>query len=199
MNLTFYEIATLFFAYSFLAWIAETAIATIKEKDFRNRGFASGPFCFIYGFTGGLLAVTLQELRNDYFFLFLGSMIVATAVEWLTGKMLERMKLKKWWDYSGKRWNFDGYICLQYSLLWGLLGVLTVRYCNDLLLSVYRILPGFAGKMLVWGLFAVGVVDILCTLLSVYHMAERHPRILGWGSRMRRWTLRLAAKVSQYI
>lgn len=199
MNLTFYEIAILFFAYSFLAWIAETAIATTKEKDFRNRGFASGPFCFIYGFTGVLLTVTLQELRNDYFFLFLGSMIVATAVEWLTGKMLERMKLKKWWDYSGKRWNFDGYICLQYSLLWGLLGVLTVRYCNDLLLSVYRILPGFAGRILVWCLFATGVVDILCTLLSVYHMAERHPRILGWGSRMRRWTLRLAAKVSQYV
>ncbi len=55
MRYTFYETAILFFAWSFLAWLAETAVATIKEKDFRNRGFASGPFCFIYGFTGVLL------------------------------------------------------------------------------------------------------------------------------------------------
>ena len=94
MGFTFYEAAMLFFAYSFLAWLAETAVATIKVKDFRNRGFASGPFCFIYGFTGVFLAVFLQELKSSGVFLFLGSMAVATAVEWFTGKILERMKQK---------------------------------------------------------------------------------------------------------
>lgn len=102
MNYTFYEMAMLFFAYSFLAWLAETTVATLKEKDFKNRGFASGPFCFVYGFTGVLLTVFLQELKGDTFFLFLGSTAVATAVEWFTGKTLEHMKQKKWWDYSGK-------------------------------------------------------------------------------------------------
>ena len=127
MNHTFYEIAILFFTYSFLAWLAETAVTTIKVKNFRNRGFASGPFCFVYGFTGVLLTIFFQELKNDMFFLFLGSAAVSTAIEWFTGKSLERMKQKKWWDYSGKRWNFDGYICLQYSLLWGFLGLLAVK------------------------------------------------------------------------
>jgi len=65
MDHTFYDVAVLFFAYSFLAWIAETAVATVRLKDFRNRGFASGPFCFIYGFTGVLLTVFLQELNYD--------------------------------------------------------------------------------------------------------------------------------------
>ena len=136
MIFTFYELAVLFFAYSFLAWIAETAVATIKEKDFRNRGFASGPFCFVYGLTGVLITVFLQELKGDALFLFLGSTAVATAAEWTTGKLLERMKQKKWWDYSGKRWNFDGYICLQYSLLWGLLGFLAIRYGNGMILRL---------------------------------------------------------------
>ena len=40
MDHTFYDVAVLFFAYSFLAWIAETAVATVRLKDFRNRGFA---------------------------------------------------------------------------------------------------------------------------------------------------------------
>ena len=130
MDEALYNIAILFFAYSFFAWLAETAVATVKEKDFRNRGFASGPFCFLYGFTGVILTVFLQELKNDVLFLFLGSMAVATAVEWFAGKTLERMKQKKWWDYSNKRWNFDGYICLQYSVLWGLLGFFAVQYGN---------------------------------------------------------------------
>ena len=127
MEYTFYELSVIFFVWSFLAWMAETAVATFKEKDFKNRGFVSGPFCFIYGFTGVLLTVFLQELQQNTFFLFLGCCVIATAVEWYAGKLLARMKQKKWWDYSGKRWNFDGYICLQYSLLWGLLGFFVVR------------------------------------------------------------------------
>ncbi len=157
MRYTFYETAILFFAWSFLAWLAETAVATIKEKDFRNRGFASGPFCFIYGFTGVLFLIFLQELKEDIVFLFLGSVAVATAVEWFTGKLLERMDRQKWWDYSGKKWNFDGYICLQYSLLWGLLGVLSVRYGNGWIINLYHALPQFARVSVVWILLAVGL------------------------------------------
>ncbi len=156
MDHTFYDVAVLFFAYSFLAWIAETAVATVRLKDFRNRGFASGPFCFIYGFTGVLLTVFLQELKYDVLFLFLGSMVVATAVEWFAGKMLEQMKRKKWWDYAGKRWNFDGYICLQYSVLWGVLGLLAVRYGNGVILGIYHSMPAVVGKALIWGLMAGG-------------------------------------------
>lgn len=199
MNYTFYEIAVVFFVYSFLAWMAETAVATVKMKDFRNRGFASGPFCFLYGFTGVLLTVFLQDLKDDTLFLFLGSMVVATAMEWFAGKLLERMKRKKWWDYSGKRWNFDGYICLQYSILWGVLGLLAVRYGNGIILKFYHSLPGIVGKAAAWGLMAVGLIDLSGSFLSVYHMEKKLPRLLGWNHGLQRWTFRLAAKVSGHI
>lgn len=199
MNHTFYEIAILFFTYSFLAWLAETAVATIREKNFRNRGFASGPFCFVYGFTEVLLTVFFQELKSDVFFLFLGSAAAATAVEWFTGKTLERMKQKKWWDYSGKRWNFDGYICLQYSLLWGLLGLLAVKYGNGLILGVYHILPEVFGKAFIWALAGIGLIDLAGTYMSVCHMGEKLPRILRWNHRLQRWTFHFAGKISERI
>lgn len=199
MNYTFYEIAMLFFSYSFFAWLAETAVATVRVKDFRNRGFASGPFCFLYGFTGVLLTVFLQELKDDILFLFLGSMVVATAVEWLAGKTLERMKRKKWWDYSDKRYNFDGYICLQYSLLWGLLGFLAVRYGNGILLGFYHSLPAIVGRTVVWGLMVTGFIDFSGSFMSVCHIEEKLPRLLGWNHKLQRWTFRLAAKVSRHI
>ena len=199
MNHTFYEIAILFFTYSFLAWLAETAVTTIKVKNFRNRGFASGPFCFVYGFTGVLLTIFFQELKNDMFFLFLGSAAVSTAIEWFTGKSLERMKQKKWWDYSGKRWNFDGYICQQYSLLWGFLGLLAVKYGNGLILGVYHMLPELMGKLFVWGLAGIGFIDMAGTYMCVYHVEEKLPRLLGWNHTLQRWTFDFAAKISGRI
>lgn len=195
----FYEIAIIFFAWSFFAWLAETAVATIKGKTFRNRGFASGPFCFLYGFTAVLLTVFLQDLREDFVFLFLGSMVVATAVEWFAGKMLERMKRKKWWDYSGKRYNFDGYICLQYSILWGALGFFVVRHGNGIVLSLYRSLPVFVEKAVIWGLVAVGLIDLMGSVMSLYHMEEQLPRLLGWNHMLQRWTFRLATNISGHI
>lgn len=195
MNYTFYDAAMLYFAYSFFAWLAETSVATVKEKDFRNRGFASGPFCFIYGFTGVLLTVFFQELKEEPFFLFLGSMAVATAVEWYAGKLLERMKQKKWWDYSAKRWNFDGYICLQYSLLWGLAGFFAVRYANGVLIGLYHMLPEIAARASVWFLTAVGFIDIAGSLMSVYHMEEKLPRLFEWNHRLQMWTYQLAQKI----
>lgn len=199
MNCTFYETAILFFTYSFLAWLAETTVATVKMKDFRNRGFASGPFCFLYGFTGVLLTVFLQELKNDVLFLFLGSTAVGTAVQWFAGKFLERVKRKKWWDYSAKRYNFDGYICLQYSLLWGLLGLLAVRYGNGIILGCYHSLPAIAGEVVLWGLLAVGMIDFSGSLMSLYHIEEKLPRLLGWNHKLQSWTLRFATKVSGHV
>lgn len=199
MIYTYYELAVLFFAYSFLAWLAETAVATVKEKDFRNRGFASGPFCFVYGFTGVLLAIFLQELKDDLVFLFIGSTAVATVVELAAGKLLARMKRKKWWDYSGKKWNLDGYICLQYSLLWGLLGFLAVRYGNGLILWLYHFLPGAAGNVAVWVLTAIGLADLAGSLMSVRHMEEKLPSLFRWNRRLQEWTFRFAARISGHI
>lgn len=199
MNYTFYELAMLFFAYSFLAWLAETVVVTIKVRNFRNRGFLSGPFCFLYGITGVLLAVFLQDLRKDAFFLFTGSMAVATAVQWFGGKTLERIRQKKWWDYAGKRWNLDGYVCLQYSLLWGLLGFAAVRYGNAIVLGIYDFLPDMVGKAVVWCLLAIAFLDLAGTLLAVYHVEEKLPGLLGWNHRLQRYTYRLTAKVAGYV
>lgn len=199
MSPSFYETAVLFFAYSFLGWLAETAAATVKAKNFRNRGFASGPFCFIYGFTGVLLTVFLQDLKENAGFLFLGSMVMASAVEWFFGKLLERLKRKKWWDYSSKKWNFDGYICLQYSLLWGILGFLAVRYGNGIILRLYHFLPAGAGNAAVWILTVIGGIDFLGSVMSVCHMERKLARLFGWNRRLQEWTERFSTWISGRI
>lgn len=125
MDYTITELLWLLLIYSFLGWIIETVVGTVKNRRFINRGFSTGPFCLVYGIAAVLMTLTTGDLLDNTFFLLIGCGILATMVEWLTGKLLERLNSHKWWDYSGKKWNYDGYICLQYSILWAVLGLLT--------------------------------------------------------------------------
>ena len=137
--LAWYELLLLFFAASFLGWVLETAAADIKQKKFVNRGLVTGPFCVMYGITTVLLTVGLGELRGIWLFLF--SAIYATVVEWIGGHLIEWLFHQRWWDYSGKKGNLDGYICLGASVFWGVLGFVMVTWGNNLLFRLMALLP----------------------------------------------------------
>lgn len=194
MKYTGMEFLWLFLVYSFLGWVLETAAGTIKKR-FTNRGFTTGPFCGVYGTAAVLMAAALQELRGNPVFLFLGCAAVATAVEWITGKTLERLNRKKWWDYSEKRWNFDGYICLSYSVLWGILGFVAVRWGDDFFIWLYHALPGFAAKTVTFAAAAVVFCDTAASLATVRYVRQRSLRVLktaGESTPVRKFQYRTA-------
>ena len=199
MELNFYSLSVLYLVYSFLGWVAETVAATIKGRRFTNRGVASGPFCFIYGFTAVLLAVAFADLRSQPLALFLGCAIDATVVEWLTAKLLERVHRRKWWDYSGKKCNIDGYICLQYSLLWGALGTATVLWTNDLLFRLYALLPGWLMKPVLWAAMTVAVLDQLGAFLAVGRYAAEHPHLEQLGVELSRHSDKLRSRLAAQV
>lgn len=116
------------FVYSFIGWCGEAAMAAVHRHKFVNRGFVSGPICPVYGAGAAAVAVFLPELKDQLFFLFLGGMIVTTFVEYLTGRLLELIFHRKWWDYSDQRFNLDGYVCLKNSAVWGLCSVLMICF-----------------------------------------------------------------------
>lgn len=195
MKYTGMEFLWLFLVYSFLGWVLETAAGTIKKKRFTNRGFTTGPFCGVYGTAAVLMAAALQELRGNPVFLFLGCAAVATAVEWITGKTLERLNRKKWWDYSEKRWNFDGYICLSYSVLWGILGFVAVRWGDDFFIWLYHALPGFAAKTVTFAAAAVVFCDTAASLATVRYVRQRSLRVFktaGESTPVRKFQYRTA-------
>lgn len=191
MNYTFYDYTELFLLYSFLGWVMETAVTAVRKRRMVNRGFLTGPFCTIYGFTGVFMTMFLYELEDRLFFLFLGCMIVATVAEWLTGHLLELIGRGKWWDYSDKRWNFDGYICPQYSVLWGVLGVLAVRYVNRLALFSIHLVPAGLLHIVLWVALGLLVVDAVGSYLILHHAAHELPRLVAVNRRIGAFTNRL--------
>lgn len=199
MNFSVYELLWLAFCYSFFGWIAETVAATVKKKKFVNRGFFSGPFCFVYGIAAVLMTETLWELKDRWFFLFLGCMIQATLIEWLTGKILERINSKKWWDYSDKRWNFDGYICAQYSVLWGILGFVVVKFGNQLLAAVYDFIPSLIGHIFIWCLLAAAVLDMGASLLAAFHIENDAAFVREWNHKVTQLTARFGNWIVSHV
>ena len=159
----------------------ETIVGTIRKKKFVNRGFSSGPFCFIYGTAAVIMIIALEDLERRPVFLFLGCMAIATMIEWFAGKILERLNQQKWWDYSRKRWNFDGYICLQYSLLWGALGVLAVRYGDSDFTDLFHLIPQPFGDLLIGGAVIGIVVDMSVSSAAALHIGKPAKAAVRWN------------------
>ena len=199
MNLNFYTLCVIYLVYSFLGWVGETVVATAKGRRFTNRGVASGPFCFVYGTAGVLITIGLNDQHTSLAALFFGSMIYATVVEWLTAKLLERIHHRRWWDYSDKKFNLDGYVCLQYSLLWGLLGMAAVRWGNDLLFRLCAHLPPLLFHAVVWVGMALAVLDQISAMVVVSRYANRHPRLEQLNRELGRGSERLRQKITASV
>ena len=199
MNLNFYTLSVIYLVYSFLGWVGETVVATIKGRQFTNRGMASGPFCFVYGTAGVLLAVGLADLRTNWLALFAGSFLIATVVEWITAKFLERVHHRRWWDYSSKKFNLDGYVCLQYSVLWGVLGAVSVRWGNDLLLRLCAVFPPLLFHIAVWVSMSIAALDQISAAVVVERYAAKHPRLEQLGQELGKGKSRLQQKIAASV
>ena len=131
-GMTYYQICWYFLIYSFGGWIVEVIFHAVALGKVINRGFLNGPVCPVYGF--GVLSVfalinTLQSSGRQMsdVMLFVFGVILATAVELIAGWLLDVCFHARWWDYSDKPLNFHGYICMEFSLLWGMAIVLVVK------------------------------------------------------------------------
>ena len=199
MEFNFYTLGVFYMVYSFLGLVGETVVATVRGRHFANRGAASGPFCFVYGTTAVLLAVGFTDLRTDPVYLFFACMLAATIVEWLTAKILERLHRRKWWDYSDKKFNLNGYVCLQYSLLWGALGTASVLWGNGLLLRLCMLLPGWLLHPLVWAALVIAALDQIGSAVLVQRYAAKHPVLEQLNQKLGEGSDTLRRRIALYV
>lgn len=164
------QMAWLFLIYSLIGWCVEVCFAALQHRKFVNRGFVNGPFCPIYGFGSILLMLFLPELTDNIFFLFLGGAILSAVLEYITGITLEKIFRQKLWSYSKIRYNIGGYVCLRYTLLWGLLSVLTMRFTNPFLCRVLSLIPSIIAHIVPLFLLFVLLLDFLTTAMAVLGM-----------------------------
>lgn len=195
MIYTGYELLCFFFFYAFAGWVLEVVFAAFTNKKLANRGFLNGPFCPVYGCGMVFLLVFFGGLLHNLFFLFLGSLVVTSLLELLTGKLLEKLYGRKWWDYSDYKYNYGGYVCLRFSLIWAAGAVVLMRWVNPFVTSVIRLVPALVGRVVLIALVVLLVCDWLVTTKAVLRMKKQGRRIQELTEGVNRLTGRMGGAI----
>ncbi len=173
-GLSYYQIASFFIIYSFIGWCVEVVYCTVTSGKVVNRGFLNGPVCPIYGFgmVGVLMVFQNLPVKNpedtDMVVVFFGCMILATLVELIGGWLMLHLFHARWWDYSDKPFNLGGFICPQFSILWGIGGVIVIKLVHPVVSKASGTkIPENYGWILLGILYLVYLIDLIVTVLTV--------------------------------
>ena len=164
-----------FMIYSFIGWCIEVVYCTVKNGKVENRGFLDGPVCPVYGFGMLLIILLIRAAGYDNVAdcpapgLFFGGMILASSVELIAGWGLMKLFRMRWWNYSERPFNIGGYICLQFSICWGLGTLLAVRLIH---VPLTKLIEGsfFSGPYcypMQIVLVCIYAVDVFCTVRNI--------------------------------
>ena len=190
--MTLYAAVWYFMIYSFLGWVLEVVYHAVGQGLVVNRGFLNGPVCPIYG-VGVILIFTLAELvyeggveATQTIVLFAGGVVFATAVELFGGWALDKLFHARWWDYSNEPFNLHGYICLKFSLLWGLAIVFVVRVLHPFIAAhSAAMIPEKYGWPVLAVLGAAYLADIIVTVAIIIGLNKRITELDDMRANMR--------------
>ena len=175
MILIIYHFLCLFLLYSFFGWGLEVVFCSVHTGKFVNRGFLNGPLCPIYGFGAIMVATFLQPFNDRLVLLFIFSVLITSLLELTGGYALNKLFHIKWWDYSNQRFNLGGYVCLKFSLMWGVGCLFLVKLIHPAAETFVNRLPfGFVVFLL-----CIFYLLLLCDLIVTVSVILKMNRNLG--------------------
>lgn len=116
-----------FYFYCFAGWCFESVYVSLRTRKWVNRGFMRGPFLTLYGSGAIMMLVVSRPFADNVLLTYIAGVIGATALEYVTGIVMEALFGVRYWDYSKRFLNFQGHICLTSSLTWGFFTILMTR------------------------------------------------------------------------
>ena len=158
---TWYQWLTFFYLYCFFGWIFESTYVSLKQKRFVNRGFLRLPMLPLYGSGAVMMLWVSLPFQDSLILTYISGVIGATALEYVTGYVMERLFKIRYWDYSNQPFNVHGYICLSSSIAWGFLTIFMTHLIHKPIERAVLAMP------LYWDLFFVFFVTVLFVYDSI--------------------------------
>jgi uncharacterized membrane protein len=181
-----YNIIWYFFIYAFLGWVVEVIYAAVHNKKFINRGFLTGPICPIYGFGIILVIFSLKPFEENLLLLFIGAFILTSVVEYVTGYILSVIFKNRWWDYNDELFNLHGYICLKFSIIWGMTCVLVVKIAHPFITWMVDKINKDFGIVILVILGVLFIIDIIHTVNVIALLNKKLAMIAGLGNMLKK-------------
>lgn len=161
----------LFIIYSFFGYIIEILACAIEsDKLTFSRGFLIGPIIPVFGVGGMLIFFLLYKYINDIVALFIMSMVICTILEYITSFIMEKLFKLRWWDYSNKKFNVNGRICLGNAIGFGIGGVIMLKIVNPILYKIITSIPVNLMYILASIIFVIFIIDIVVSTVTILRL-----------------------------
>lgn len=167
----------LFIIYSFIGWTMEMIVTAIENKKIVDRGFLIGPYCPIYGWGGVLMTIFLTRFQNNIIVLFLMAIVICGMLEYITSYIMEKIFKARWWDYSNKKINLHGRICVDTLIPFGILGTFIICIANPFFIDMINNIPNTLLIVITILLFIIFVIDTVVSITITFNLRGTIKRI----------------------
>ncbi len=168
-----------FFVYAFIGWISEVLYTLVTTRKLTNRGFLYGPLCPIYGVAAVILLFFIYKYRGNPILVFFIGFVLCSLIELITGVLLEKIFHLQWWNYEGLFLNYRGYVCLRFSLYWGILSLVLVEFIHPFVTDVFSMFNTNVLRMIVEILIIAFVIDLTITVSRLIQFKKVFSKLLA--------------------
>lgn len=178
MQYDFINMLMFFLIYGFCGFLLETVFKSIAErKVVISRGFLTNMFCPLYGVCGIVIVqiFTLSEISINSRLAALitatiGSILTVTLLEYAAGRTLDRVFHHKMWDYSHLPFNLHSYVCLDFSLMWGIVSIILANIVHPLIeIGVYEI-PETTKLIVLYFISSALIINASFNMRKMHHL-----------------------------
>ncbi|MCM1153813.1 MAG: hypothetical protein NC314_11860 [Roseburia sp.] len=169
-----------FYTYCFLGWCFESTYVSIKDRKLINRGFMRGPFLPLYGSGAIMMFVVSMPFQDNVVLTYFAGCVGATVLEYVTAVAMEALFKVRYWDYSDKKFNFQGRICLGSTIAWGFLTILMTRVIHRPIEQFVLSIPNTLLTYLTWILTIYIVADFALsfkTAMDLRNILDKMQRV----------------------
>ena len=146
---------------AFIGWILECTYKFFSKDFRRTPGILNTPFCILYGLGTVVLSTVINRFTNNIWLLFTLSMFVLTIMEYITFILLKKIYNVQLWDYKGMTFSINEKVCIEFALIWGVLGALYIKYILPFLTSFFIMAQGAALTFALELFLAIIITDFI--------------------------------------
>ncbi len=192
--------------YSIIGWMIEVSYHAVTMGKVVNRGFLNGPLCPVYG-SGVLMVLMVVDLCGEWFGfetdlsrakvieLFIIGIIFATLIELIAGFLLDQLFHARWWDYRDRRFNLNGYICLEFSIYWGLGIAFVLRVIQPVVENIVSSIPVRISWIMLSAFYLIFIIDIVLTVLTILKLNKQLEKMRDMETAIQK----LSGSMSEFI
>ncbi|MDE6047419.1 MAG: putative ABC transporter permease [Anaeroplasmataceae bacterium] len=161
-----------FFVYAFLGYLCEVAYCSICQRKLVNRGYLYMPICPIYGCGAILILLSMLPISNMWYLVLILGILLTSGLEYLTSYVMELIFHMRWWDYSKRKLNINGRVCLRNSLMFGALVMLVIYGLHPLVSKLMEAMGTIPIRVLN-SIFLTGlIVDFIFSTIKNINIAK---------------------------